>query len=399
MSRGTFHKKRDVRCSWISIPFCMGFFFGGCAQDAPQGTPLDSRVDHSHTPDMRAFDKGLPNEQGTDSGICPNEWPLPDVSGNNSRCQSLSTDYKPNASDDWPACISDDDTYHPFDANISSIARVSAFEEIMKRLMTGSAPTSQAFIDAKVAYTQAEGLDSRVSRREDEHYPKATKACADMDAQELQQHKDRCVGPAQIQPLLNQAFLEGTQGKDPIGNAARIEAALLWFLYVSIYKESVTCTTTKKDCDSSQAYYNGGEARSGSKGLGRYIRTLSTQAHDRAWDGILAVRCWRDLDSANPAVNLTLRDKALAQLDKALLRGLALLVKSRIKAIEQITCAKIRDPLWASVKILGGVLHREATARNATLAKTLHDELAKSAVVGVDFKTITTILEEMFPCP
>ena len=45
-------------------------------------------------------------------------------------CEPLATDYLPrdagSATDDWPACISDDNTYHWIGATIGSIARVAA---------------------------------------------------------------------------------------------------------------------------------------------------------------------------------------------------------------------------------------------------------------------------------
>ena len=364
----------------------------GCPEDTPDETRLDGRADTT------VADGPGGGEAAVDAAPCTPRWDLPDVSGNNTSCTPQAGDYKPNdANDGWDACISDDDKYHQFETSISSIARVAAFEEITKLLLTSDPPSNQDFIDAKLAYTQPEGLDSRVSRREDEHYPKASKACADMTAAEIQAEKDRCVGQAQIQPLLNQAFADGASGKDPLQNAARIESALLWFLYVSTYKESITCTSTKKDCDSSYAYYTGGEERSAGKGLARYVRSVSTQAHDRVWDGILAVRCWRDLDSADTATDLATRDKAMAQLDRALLRGVALIAKRRVKATET-ACGDAQAALWASVQILGNVLDREATARDAAKAKILRDELAKSAG-DADLTRLSATLDELFPCP
>lgn len=373
----------------LSAVLLSGVLLAGCPEDTPDPTWLDGGGD--------GLDRDGP---AGDGGVCQGQWQLPDVKGNNPSCKPSPTDYKPNdANDGWQPCISDNNTYNQFQTTISSIARVAAFETITGLLLTSDPPTTQDFIDAKVAYTQPEGLDSRVSRREDEHYPAASKKCADMSAAEIQAHQDRCVGQAQIQPLLNQAFADGAAGKQPLLNAARVESALLWFLYVSTYKEGITCTRKKKDCDSSYAYYTGGEPRSGGKGLARYVRQVSTQAHDRTFDGILAVRCWRDLDSADTATDLTLRDRAMAQLDRALLRGLAVLVRSRIKATQSASCAGTRAALWASVQILGNVLDREATERDAAKAQLVRDELARASAAEADLTGLSATLQELFPCP
>ncbi len=312
----------------------------------------------------------------------------------NAACTQADTDYEPGQSDTWAACISDDGAYHPFDANISSIARVAAFEEIATLLGfgKGTAPTSQDFLDARVQYSLDQGLESRVSRREDEHYPAAAKKCQDMTPAELAMSPDRCVGPARIQPILNAAFQDGIDGKEPERNAARVEAGLLWFLYTSVYKEATTCTTTQVDCDSSYAYYTGGEAPGMGLGLSRYTRARSPQADDFVWNGVLGVRCWRDLDNpAGAAMDLGMRDKARAQLDRALLRGVALIVRQRA---ESLPC----DASWETVAILGPVLDREATARDAANAQVLRDEIAKGKD-GIDVAAFLTALDAVFPCP
>lgn len=320
-----------------------------------------------------------------------NVTPVDDTS-----CEPAADDYVPGSdTDGWDACISDDDAYHPFDTSISSIARVGAFEQIAELLSFGqeATPSVQAFTDARLAYATDEGLESRVSRREDEHYDPAPSACNEMTADELADYPERCVGPAQIQPLLNTAFAEGMDGTDPVRNAARIEAALLWFLYVSAYKESTTCATTAKDCDSSYAYYTGGEARDGGLGLSRYVDARSPHAHDRVWDGLLAVRCWRDLDNpTGEATNTTLQAQALAQLDVALLRGVALIVRQRA---EQLPC----DAAWETVRILGPVLEREAELRDATAAAALHEQVRKTSQDEVDVGALTDALDTLFPCP
>lgn len=314
-------------------------------------------------------------------------------------CTALAGDYEPrennSANDSWAACISDDNTYHPFDVNISSIARVAAFEQIRTLLSFGSmtAPGAQAFTDARIAYSLDQGLESRVSRREDEHYPPAPAACNTLTADEQAKYPDRCVGPVKIQPLLNQAFQDGQTGKDPLLSAVKIEAGLLWFLFVSVYKEARTCAKTQADCDSSWAYYTGGETRDKGLGLSKYFRARSLDAHDRVWDGSLAVRCWRDLDNpTGTATDTAMEDLATSQLDRALLRGMALIVRGRL---QQLPCS----PAWASVQILGPVLDREATVRDPTKAAILRTEIAKTDPSKVDIEAATDALDAIFQCP
>ena len=320
-----------------------------------------------------------------DMNIAPNDNPA---------CMQLDTDYQPGKDDTWQACISDDGVFHPFDPNISSNARVAAFEKMAELLGwgQGKAPTPDDFLAARVEYSVDQGLESRVSRREDEHYPAAAKKCQDMTPAELAMNPDRCVGPAQIQPLLNAAFTDGIDGKDPALNAARLDAGLLWFLYVSVYKEATSCTDTQVDCDSSWGYCFGGETPDKSLGLGRYVRVRSGQANQFIWNGLLAVRCWRDLDNpAGVAMDLNLLEKARSQLDRGLLRGVALIVRQRALALP---C----DPAWETVSILGKVLDREATVRDPANAQKMRDELAKGKD-GIDVQAYVAALDLVFPCP
>lgn len=316
-----------------------------------------------------------------------------------SSCEPMPDDYTPRESnsstDTWPACISDMNEYVQFDMNISSLARVAAFEQIRELLDVGGTgvPSPQDFLDARVIYAQEQGLESRVSRREDEHYPPAPAACRDMPPEEQQMYPDRCVGPVKIRPILNAAFEGGIAGESPAENAARIEASLLWFLYMSIYKEATTAAQVSVDVDSMWAKYTGGEPREKGIGLSAYVKARSPQAHDRIWDGLLAVRCWRDLDNpTGAAMDLALRDRARAQLDRALLRGMALIVRQRL---ENADCSAA----WESAKILGSILDREATARDPANAAILRAEIQKSSAADVDVAAATGALDAIFPCP
>ncbi len=314
----------------------------------------------------------------------------------------LETDYSPGADDMWPACITDDNAYHNVEPNISTSARIAAFEEIATLLWRNGAGSGEDFLSARESYAVAEGLDSRVSRREDEHYPPVsdgqggTLSCRDEGVPAMD--PDRCVGPAQMIPILNDAFQKGAQGMDPEINAARIEATLLWFLLLSVHKEAVTCTNTKKDCDSSYAYYTGDQPRETAIGLAGYVAAASPAAHDRIWDGILAVRCWRDLDGADVATDLEQRDLALEQLDQALHYGVSRVVIERVEALMGHT-GVAAEADWAFIQILGSALLREAGELNAAEAAKLEAAFTQDTPAGVDLDEVVMSLYATFGCP
>jgi hypothetical protein len=347
-----------------------------------------------------------PNNQELDLSMPPGADlrmdPQPDMAG--ATCQPLPTDYQPQKTvAGWAACVSDNNQYNAFDPqNISTIARVAAFEEIATLLIGNDKdPTAVDFMTAKTKLEEANGLGSRLDRREDEHYPPVVDGmgatlCSNMAM--AMANPDRCIGPARMRPLLNDAFNAGGMGTATRVNAAKIEAGLLWFLFISTYKEAITCTNTKVDCDSSWAYYSGGEQRAGGKGLARYAKAPDPTAHSRTFDGLLSVRCWRDLDPAIPATNLMLRDRATKQLDTALIRGTASIVVSRVKRLK-VNTGDRRSADWAFIQILGNALLREARVRDMTRAAAIKAELDKAdpATVGAD--TLIAALEAVFPCP
>jgi hypothetical protein len=215
-----------------------------------------------------------------------------------------------------------------------------------------------------------------------------------MTPDELAQYSDRCVGPVRIRPLLNAAFEAGIDGKDPVLNATRIEAALLWFFYLSVYKEAATAAVNPLDVDSMWAKYTGGEARNNPIGLARYVQARSQETHDRIWDGLLAVRCWRDLDNpAGEAMDPVLQKRARAQLDRALIRGMALILRQRVHVLS--SC----EPAWESVDILGGILLREAQVRDPVQAAIFSTEISKSTSASVDKDRLIASIDALFPCP
>jgi hypothetical protein len=322
-------------------------------------------------------------------------------------CQAAATDYRPrepqvnnSAADAWAACISDDNAYHAIDPNISTVARVAAFESISRLLWRDcQEPTKEAFVAAYDAFTQPEGLASRVQRREDYHYPAAPNNGRCRDEGVPATAPDRCVGPAKLLPILTDAFTRGGLGEEPRVQAARVEAALLWFLYISPYSEVNTCTTTPKDCDSAWAYYTGGTERGAPLGLASYVRSAGPQTHERAYDAALAVRCWRNLDNeAGAAANLALRDRALAQLDRALLRGVALVLRQRLTQLTQGTEVDQQVRL-AFINTLGPFLDREARARNVAQADVLKAQVSQATAAQVDVEAATAALDALFTCP
>lgn len=337
---------------------------------------------------------------GTDAeGFCE---PPPAFAEDLSSCQPGAEDYLPrvgnSAADGWPACISDDNAYHPINPNISTVARVGAFEELALKLWKGNRrPSAQDYIDARVVYAQDQGLDSRLQRREDIHYPAAPQPCS--TAGIPGSFPERCVGPAKLLPILNDAFARGAGGEAPLVHAARIEAALLWFLYVSALSEATSCASKPQDCDSSWAYYSGGTTREAPLGLARYVRELGVETHQRAYDGTLAVRCWRNLDNeTGTASNLPLRDRAREQLDRAMLRGLALIARQRFS---ELSCSRgeVLEARWAFLQTLLPFLDRAARERDAAQAELLRVQLEASGPEAVDGSAALRALDALFPCP
>jgi hypothetical protein len=367
--------------SRILLPLAALLTFAGCEAEDPSATPT--------------------NDAGTGGGAesCNPDGvaalPAPPA------CAIGSTEYTPrdptSAGKRYPMCISDDNAYHPFQADVPSNARLAAIETIGQLVgWNGSRVGTPADFDmARLLYTQPEGVDSRVQRREDVHYDEAPKLCRELRKEEAMQYPDRCVGPAKLIPMINDAFQKGSQGIDPVLQAARLEAALIWFMYVSYYKEGLGCQLELNQCDSTSSYWAGNQDRTAAPtgGLGKYVKPLSSEAYERGWDAVLAMRCWRDLD--NPTgigSNIDLMARVGVQLDRAGDHALALIVRHRL---QNLGCAAA----WETVKVLGGVLDRAATAKDAAVAKVLRDELAKADPMTVDVKTATSALEKLFPCP
>jgi major membrane immunogen (membrane-anchored lipoprotein) len=379
-----------------ALVFALLLLCVGCAAEDPVPTPTNNNGTNNGT------NNGVTNNGVTNNGVTNNGVTNNGVTNNGEdMCVPLTSDYSAGADDEWPACISDDGDYHRFEEGISSAGRVAGFEQIADILWRNGTPSTAEFLDAREVYAADQGLDSRIQRREDEHYPAVsggeggTLKCRDEGVPAMD--PDRCVGPGKILPIINAAFLDGGSGNNPEVNAARIEGALLWFLYVSTHKEATTCAEKAKDCDSAYAYYTGDLPREGGIGLAGYLRTIDENAHDRVWDGILAVRCWRDLDSAETATDLETRDRAIEQLDTALLHGFAAVVKARLARFAGESGAD-RDAAWAFLQVAGPVLNR-AAANNDTDAAAFLEAAWTGDADGLDVQGASDALDAAFPCP
>ena len=336
-----------------------------------------------------------------------------------SACTPLDTDYLPldTDADPYPACIADGGVYELIADPPGSIARIEAAEEVADLLWNNGAPSRDDFTMARAAYELDQGLGSRVERREDLHYPAIPEAewdpgldpdkqCA--NTQNAENHPDRCAGPAQIRPLINDAFIAGMSGEgDPNVHAARINAGIVWFSYVSVYKEAYTCTGTPKDCDSSWAYYGGGAQANGDViGFAKLVRAYSPSAHQRIFDGILAVRCFRDLYSIDdypsyadlPAEGQALFDMAWEQLDDALARGFAVVLRQHLLAHDDAQCSEALEANWAFVQVAGNALDREIRERDAAVADELLGLYAVDEPTTEDIERAAELVDQAIPC-
>ncbi len=331
-------------------------------------------------------------------------------------CMALASDYTPrvmmSATDTWPACVSDPGLYVRFTASTSSITRTAAFERMNLDPTNGRAsalfdprrdPTPDEFTAARMIYLEAEGLDSRVVRRADEHYPQPTPSNDCRVDTVRTANPDYCAGPMRLLPTVTDSFRDGQLGTTGTAQrvlAARIEAALVWFFYISTYKESLTCTTVTDDCDSAWAYYTGGVQRGDPMhaAFSRRVIAAEPATHDRIWDGLLAVRCWRALDTATPATDTALRERARNQLDAALTRGVVAVFAARLRAMAAAAGAE-RDAHFAFVKVLAPLLDRAVRARDAAAADTLRTQLAGTDPAAVDAPRVIAALDRAIPCP
>lgn len=345
-----------------------------------------------------------------------------------SSCSPLASDYQPrdsnSANDMWPACVADTAPYPLVEAGTpGSAARIDAYVEMAKLLWENpNEPTKDDFTAARDQYVIPEGLESRLNRREDLHYDPIPEAewmdGVDGDKQctveaLADQYPERCVGPKTMKPIIEAALAAGqTEMGDARVHAAEIQATLDWFLWLSVYKEAETCGSAKAaDCDSAWAYYTGLEPVASGKGISEYILAESQKTHERIHDGILAARCWRDIYSEGgtyplfPDLDPAAIDQfnlGWEQLDQALFRGAALLVRSHAVAYFNSICGAgdaYKPAEWAYLKIMGPALQTEAEARDPGNAATLAALWAASDPTAEEVADGIAALDAVFSCP
>ena len=323
-------------------------------------------------------------------------------------CKAAMTDYQPRTDmskdDPWPACISDDNSYHQIGMSTpGGAARVTAWDSMAARLFRRSgAPAADDFLNARNDFTAANGISSRMERRQDIHYPEIPMnnklRCADPGIPAM--YPDRCAGPAKLLPIMNDAFTLGLAGTKPLVQAARIEAALLWFFYISELSEQWTCQfEAVEDCDGVWGHYNAAQQRDkANTGLSRYFSEINPAIHDRVFDAILAVRCWRDLDQALPSKDAAKYQLSLDQVDRAELFGVVQVLRARL---DRLACnrGEGREADNAFFGIIGGFLDRPIRALDAAKADKLKALVARPALDDADAPAAKAILDALFPCP
>lgn len=329
------------------------------------------------------------------------------ATGSPASCRCSNDDYAPryNASknDTWPSCVSDSGTYKLIGASLPAAASRSVAFASMAGKLWGKATTPAAadFTSARDDYSVMEGIGSRVARRQDVHYPELTGpdkfACSDLAT--AMANPDRCAGPAKLKPIIDDAFTQGLAGTKPLVQSARLEAALLWFFYLSINSEVWTCSFDDiEDCDAAWGYFNGSKDRAQPIGLGLYIKNLHQETYDRGFDSILAERCWRDLDQSMPALCNDFYKRAAAQVDAATTRGMALILRDRFTKLPMLS-GEAQEAALTFINILGGLLDRAARAVDANTANTLKMQTSATSAASVNVAAAQSAIDSLFPCP
>lgn len=325
-------------------------------------------------------------------------------------------------------------------------ARAVAFEQMRTN---GFFDYSRDPVPADFTTTQdlfiggGEGLASRVERRFDPHFALPSMRPGAMlricqDETIWRANPQFCIGPSTLNPIVLQALQAGQTG-DPSEpqrfRAARIEAAILWFLHVSAYKEALTCISVfpggdggTDDCDAAWGYYTGGADRDGGIGYASLVRALEPDTHDAIWDGLLAIRCWREMDPSDPAMvdpfdistpQLSFFERAHAQEDRALDRGIVVVLLDRLRRLRSTTgmeqaanleflrtilaphdAITLTDAMGMSTTYPAGpsLFDRTIRAVSATDADFIAAEIAQP-VADVDVDGIIARLDAAFPCP
>lgn len=287
-----------------------------------------------------------------------------------------------------------------------------------------------------------EGLASRCERRFDPHFPMPSSMPGEMlricqDETIWRANPQFCIGPSSLNPVIIDNIARGqmNDASEPLRNrAARIEASLLWFLHVSAYKEALTCISVfpggdggTDDCDSAWGYYTGGADRTSGIGYAALVHELEPSTHDAIWNGLLGIRCWREMDPSDPAMvdpyaidtpQLAFFERAHAQEDRALDRGIAVVLMDRLRTLQSTTgleqqahlvflrtilapheALTITDAMGMTTTYPAGpsLYDRTIRAVSATDADFIAAEIAKP-VDMIDIDGIIARIDAAFPC-
>lgn len=405
-------------------------------------TPPDAFVAPDAAADAFAFDAGPSDAGPSDSGpsdagprVCMG--PATDFPG--------STDYT--CATTRAALMSMPNAYPPVGSgpSTSAIARTAAFQMMRTNGLFDVTrdPDAAAFTTARMLFDGGgNGLASRFGRRFDPHYPipmvsdSSVRICQTEAV--WRANPEFCVGPSALVPIALQAFAQGVTGDaaEPARNyAARIEATNIWFSHVSAYKESQTCAMTfagadggRTDCDSGFAYYGGDATRAMAIGYGGDVLRLEPATYQRTFDGMLAIRCWREMDTSdvtmqNPYTPMlsepAIFARAHAQLDASLDRSIVVVLMDRLRAFEATTgleqgahLAFLRTllaPIAARTLTDGAgtmtmyparvsLMDRTIRARSAADADFIRDEIQR-APADINGAEIARRLDMLIPCP
>jgi hypothetical protein len=384
------------------------WLLAGCPGDdaGQEGTDTDPGSDTS----AGSADSGTA-DSGSGGDCVPSDMEVPPL--DLSACTPGANDYQPtvngSADDMWPACTNDDGSYTPLELP-GAAARVEAWEMI--RTIFAAGTTAADFTAAREQYAIDQGIESRVLRREDVHYPNIPEAeqdpMVDFDKQctieaNVMSYPDRCAGPAKIAPLINEAFAAGQSDMgDPAVNAARIDAGIAWFMYLSVVKEATfSCPAADLggDCDSGWAYYNGATDRANPLGLGADVMAASPDSNERIFDGLAAFRCWRDTYPADMEADTSdpFYGYAYDQLDSANNHGVAAILRDRLN--QQLMCSADADANWAYIQVLGQAIIKPARDTDADRAATWEALIANPAPTAQEILDGAVVLDSLFPCP
>lgn len=414
------------------------------APDVADVTVAMDVTEASVSPD--ASDSGTDVMDASDSGT-----DAADVISN--ACMPAGGDFQPRSATPrmapWDQCmaVTSAETYPVFNAAPSASARMRAVD-VLDRPGGFFDPTRDPMPDEFAPTMPPAGMDTsangllnstgiavRYQRRADEHYAPPAGLVLNSTYQDYcgpaanwMANRDYCSSPAALNPVLTASLASGMGGGATPSRvfAARIQATLQWWTFLSTYKETLTCAPVAGDCDAGFGYYTGGSSRSEAMqyGLARSLLALGSpgrEAHDRIWDGLLAVRCWRDLDGGRAmppvaATNEALREQARTQLDRALTRGMALIVQARLRSFASTDGdamrANERQAHAAWIGVVGPLFsnglqrwsrgwwaEQRATAPAAVVSRLVTELSAGEAITTAQAGRASADLEAILRCP